>query len=353
MACCAPCSRSASAPASKVRRCRASSARGASLLEYIALVGLIAIVSLGSYRAFGETVRSKAERQAQCVESLSGDCGGDAAGESADALSDSGAPKANPSLDGNDAAKGAKYKKVKGGKPFVEGDGDGRAIHPSDVSQGQLGDCYLLATLAEIAHVSPDFIKQHVRQRKDGKYEVDFYETRPWWKVWDDGKVTVVVKPEFPNKGGAWVFAQPGDSKKGQTETWAMVYEKAYAQWKGKGVYNAIGQGGWPSDAMRELTGKDADHLATKDLSFETFTRNVNDGKLVEASTIGKEQAKTDDLFKNGTLVSDHAYYVTAVDSKAQTVTVRNPWGWNNAPVTLSWADFQRAFPHTYVGGVR
>jgi Flp pilus assembly pilin Flp len=47
--------------------------RGAQLVEYVLLVGLVALVALVGLRAFGESVKAKAEAQARCVESLS--CG--------------------------------------------------------------------------------------------------------------------------------------------------------------------------------------------------------------------------------------------------------------------------------------
>lgn len=47
--------------------------RGASLVEAIILVGLVAIVAMTAFLKFGKAVEDKSEEQAQAVESLQGD----------------------------------------------------------------------------------------------------------------------------------------------------------------------------------------------------------------------------------------------------------------------------------------
>jgi Flp pilus assembly pilin Flp len=49
--------------------------RGANLAEYLILVGLVALLALGGYRAFGSSVSDKAEAQAACVADFGG-CAG-------------------------------------------------------------------------------------------------------------------------------------------------------------------------------------------------------------------------------------------------------------------------------------
>ena len=53
--------------------------RGAGLAEYLIAVGLVAILVLVGFRAFGEVATAKAEAQAACVSGLG--CGQGAAGE--------------------------------------------------------------------------------------------------------------------------------------------------------------------------------------------------------------------------------------------------------------------------------
>ncbi len=39
-----------------------------------------------------------------------------------------------------------------------------------------------------------------------------------------------------------------------------------------------------------------------------------------------------------------HGYYMTGVDPKNRTITVRNPWGWNYSEITLTYEQFAQHF---------
>lgn len=66
-----------------LRSRRRRGARGVGLVEYVLLLGLVAIVAIGALRLFGASVQAKIEAQAKCVESL--DCSGKPAGEASKA----------------------------------------------------------------------------------------------------------------------------------------------------------------------------------------------------------------------------------------------------------------------------
>ena len=55
-------------------------ARGAGLVEYLVLLGLVALAAFGGYRAFGRAGADTARAQAQCVATLS-NCEGSQQGE--------------------------------------------------------------------------------------------------------------------------------------------------------------------------------------------------------------------------------------------------------------------------------
>ena len=46
--------------------------RGANLVEYIILVGVVALIALAGYRVFGEQVTTKIEEQSDSVGSING-----------------------------------------------------------------------------------------------------------------------------------------------------------------------------------------------------------------------------------------------------------------------------------------
>jgi Flp pilus assembly pilin Flp len=60
--------------------------RGANLVEYLVIVGLIALVAMAGFRAFGRSVDDKATAQAACVDSLA--CSGTGTGADGNAIGD-------------------------------------------------------------------------------------------------------------------------------------------------------------------------------------------------------------------------------------------------------------------------
>ncbi len=70
--------------------------------------------------------------------------------------------KGNPDIN-VDGGKGSTYQTLPG-QPFIEGAGDGRAVHPNDVSQGGIGDCYFMSSLATVADQKPDVIQNMIRK---------------------------------------------------------------------------------------------------------------------------------------------------------------------------------------------
>jgi ppGpp synthetase/RelA/SpoT-type nucleotidyltranferase len=86
------------------------------------------------------------------------------------------------------------------GDLFIRGDDD-NDIHPNDIDQQGLGDCYLLASLAEIAQQNPELIRDLVRPNDNGTFTVTFYD--------DGDPVEIVVGPHMPADDGSTVFANP------------------------------------------------------------------------------------------------------------------------------------------------
>jgi WXG100 family type VII secretion target len=255
-------------------------------------------------------------------------------------------PPTNPKIDGVTGMDGVTYGPVQG-QPTIDG------VHPDDVEQGQLGDCYLLASLASIANQNPDMIEKMIRDNGDGSYTVTFYE-----KGWFGSikPVEVTVDGQFPLRDGRPVFAGVGDKDGDHHELWTMIVEKAYAQWKGG--YSSI-EGGWPHHAMEHLTGIPSQDFAPTRVSIEQLSNFHHQGYAISLSTnqdwkltiAGRTLWDFDDitdgpLFQKGggQLVPSHAYYVTGVDAENGTVTIRNPWGWYHGEITLTTEEFQQAF---------
>ena len=46
--------------------------RGATLIEYVLLIGVVALLAVGGFRVFGGSVRAKIQQQAQAVDGVNG-----------------------------------------------------------------------------------------------------------------------------------------------------------------------------------------------------------------------------------------------------------------------------------------
>lgn len=236
------------------------------------------------------------------------------------------------------------------------------APNARDVSQGAIGDCYLMASVAAVTHSDPKALAKQIRELGDGRYGVTLYDRG----FFGSSPKEVVVDNELPT--GAWSL----DEKTGkyswheneknlafahkENGLWPAIVEKGYAQ--ANGGYDKIGHGGYPSDAMSAITGQPSTIASSDKVSFEQFDKMVKDGYAVVPATRPAPKNRDDwpPKFKDDTLVFSHAYWVESVDSKAKTVTVRNPWGWQSAGesgVTLSYEDFQKHFPDIYSNPVR
>ncbi|MBI4350360.1 MAG: hypothetical protein HY550_02870 [Elusimicrobia bacterium] len=253
-----------------------------------------------------------------------------------------GKPGENPKF--NKSLTDVKYQKIEGNL-YTTGPGKSGDMHTLAINQGQTGDCYFLASAAAVAKKDPEYIKNSIRENKDGTYSVDFYREKPWWKPWGPNytKETITVDNQFPTRMGNPEFNNSkGTSETGKRENmWGMVYEKAYAKFKGS--YDAIGNGGWPSAAMAEITGKPSSTHSTGSTSLQKLTDWEKKGYALTVAS----KSKPSDL----SVVGDHAYYVLNVDTEKKTVTLGNPWGFKN--VTLTEDEFKNNYSQVYVNPIQ
>ena len=229
------------------------------------------------------------------------------------------------------------------GQLFVDG------VSYTDVNQGGLGDCYFLASLAEVALQDPNAITNMFIVNGDGTYTVRFFHGAK--------AEYVTVDTMLPtDSAGYLVFDGMGRrANSASNELWVELAEKAYVQMNecgwirptswggGQNKYTGI-SGGCMYMALAQITGQATVAFASTSYSgsFNTLVSAFDAG---ESICFGSKTAPA-----SISVVGNHAYAVVGYDVTAQTVTLFNPWGINNgsAPglVTLTWTQVKASFDY-------
>jgi WXG100 family type VII secretion target len=205
----------------------------------------------------------------------------------------------------------------------------------TDIKQGHLGNCYLIAAIGAIADTHPEIIRNAIHPNPDGTYTVTFYDN-------NGNPVEIKVTPDFPKSKAGKNFAQSTQDE----ELWVALTEKAYVKWKTGGTeakhYEQVA-GGDAGDAMRALTGEKIYTLNIRKSSAEGIGDNIrqalNEGNPVTVGikpTIGQHLDNAADFLvrdewvdrtrgNSQDLVGKHAYVVKSI--KGNQVTLYNPWG--------------------------
>lgn len=238
------------------------------------------------------------------------------------------------------------YGAVEGGQLFIDG------VDYEDVIQGSIANCYLAAAFSAVAHADPKLISNALTDNQDGTYSVRFFE-RSGGAV---KPVTVTVDGDVPSYSGSGpsTYGKSRDQK----ELWVSVLEKAYAQWKGG--YEAIGNGGRPSDVITAITGKDTPWFSAKYSGEDEIYRRVAAGGSAKVPMTAPTFGKDDGVNYSGTGVSAwHVYTVLGAEEDAGTkyIKLRNPWGHtehgsdakNDGIFRMKLSDFCKLYQGVYV----
>lgn len=220
--------------------------------------------------------------------------------------------KKNPALTEDSAKTGLVTWDARAGEVSVNGFG------ADDALQGQVGDCYFISALAAVAKSNPQLLANAVKTNRDGSYTVTFFERNKGEAT--PRPVAITIDGSFANRRGRLEYAAARETR----ELWPMIFEKAYAQWKGG--FGAI-EGGMSATAIEALTGHTTDFFGVTseskpDALFARIKEAVQGGGAVVALS------KPWDPAERG-VVADHAYTLLGVEEKdgQKLVQLRNPWG--------------------------
>jgi len=222
--------------------------------------------------------------------------------------------------------------------------GDSSAISVNDLHQGQIGDCFLISSIGELALNDPSAITNMIHDNANGTETVTLHEAANGqlasWNTTAFRTVTETVTNVFPNYSVNNGLTQ--DILGNQKEIWPQVLEKAVAQLDGG--YNAIANGGSPLVALETLTGNATSYTQPAALTLSALMADVKAGDLIVMDTLNSKNLPNN-------LVGDHAYMLEGVTGTGSSAMVHlgNPWGFDQ-PTAISFSQLSKGIAEVDIG---
>nr|XP_045378493.1 calpain-9 [Camelus bactrianus] len=219
----------------------------------------------------------------------------------------------------------------------------------TDICQGELGDCWLLAAIASLTLNESALARVVPPDQSFGPGYAGIFHFQDHGAAGSEGEEAVLSasagpstsshqlvskRPQQPDFCAQGTAELPRESLLGSAEIFKLL----------NGSYEAL-KGGSAIEAMEDFTGGVAETFTTKDAPrnfCEILNKALKRGSLVGCSIDIRNAAESEARTPFG-LIKGHAYTVTGVDQvnvhgqKIELIRVRNPWGqveWNG-----SWSD--------------
>lgn len=196
----------------------------------------------------------------------------------------------------------------------------------TDIKQGYVGDCYLLASLGSVAMIDPGAISQMFIDNGDGTFAVRYFRNG----VADYVTVDLYLPTDT---SGRFIFANMGAyASSASNELWVALAEKAYAQlneagWIGQDGTNSYSgiEGGWMESVYEQVLGRNA--ISSYKPSQTNLINSFNAGKMI---SLGSNSSTT-----NG-VVGGHAYVLQNYNSATGLFQLYNPWATQHVSLTYA-----------------
>jgi len=213
----------------------------------------------------------------------------------------------------------------------------------TDMKQGAVSDCYLIAALGAIAKSSAAAIQNMFVDNGDNTWTVRFYAGITADYVTVDRFLPTAANgmPAYQGVGGG-TYTDAGN------ELWLALAEKAYAQWNETGktgrssTENSYASLAWGSMGVvsSQLLGRTSStYSGLPDSHKPILVAALNANKAV---TYGTKSTSPDGL------VTSHAYVVVGYNSTSDTFQLHNPHGGNH-PGPLTYAKLRANGSHFVV----
>lgn len=192
-----------------------------------------------------------------------------------------------------------------------------KKIQLDQLSQGHLGDCYLVSIVGALVHRNPDSLRRIIHEGQANGTEVTF----------PDGKKAHVP----PLTDGIICLGSTAH----ESGLWLNVLEEAFGEVThtkkpgnpGDPAIDKIGKGGAQTTTITLLTGKQSQHHPLKSTPPAKVHQILTEGqsrKLLMGTGTGANQKHPPGI------ASDHAYAILGVHGDK--VEIWNPWGNNFTP---------------------
>jgi Calpain family cysteine protease len=224
-----------------------------------------------------------------------------------------------------------------------------------DVNQHDLGDCYLLASLAEVAQQEPSAIQAMITDNGNSTYGIRFYV--------GGAAMYVTVNKALPESNGRLLGNMASN-------IWASLIEKAYVELNAEpGATNQLAQrvadthpqgneyllidGGW-GDPITQITGRPVKYYDSTTYSASAwaslksiFVSAIQSGLEVDFATLRGGWPESVPLAYDSqgrpTFWNSHMYSSIGYDAATGDFILRNPWGSNAVYDNNTVAQFEAA----------